>query len=275
MLKLLTTLSLLSVLTSGVISSLVQAQTEQPTTTEQPRLVMVIDDMGNDLPSGRAALKLPGPVSYAFLPHLPHTQALANEALFRDKEVLLHAPMENKSQRKLGPGALTQQLSAQQLQDTFNDALDSVPGVIGFNNHMGSLLTEKEAPMQAIMAVAAQRKLFFLDSVTSNQSVAWKTAQQYQLPVMSRDVFIDHFPKTDFIDRQFRLALDVARQRGHVVVIGHPYEETINYLRAALPTLAEQGIQQVSASAFLLQQQIRGEDSAAPDPVAGPTYYPN
>ncbi|MCV6588861.1 MAG: divergent polysaccharide deacetylase family protein [Marinobacterium sp.] len=241
----------------------------------QPRVVVVIDDMGNDLRKGRAALKLPGPVTYAFLPHLRHTPALAEEALFRNKEVILHAPMENSRHLPLGPGGLTSDLPRQEVQRRFNAALDAIPGVIGFNNHTGSLLTRLRLPMEAVMDVARDRGMFFLDSVTAHDSVAWKVAREKGIPFMSRDIFLDHYADTDFIDRQFRIALDLARKRGHVVMIGHPYPETINYLRAALLTIAEDGFQQLTASAFIMQQQALGEEMGGPDPVSGPVYYPN
>jgi len=253
--------------------------TEQPfealSETVQPRLVVVIDDMGNELQAGRAALKLPGPVTYAFLPHLPHTEVLANEALFREKEVILHAPMENQGHLNLGPGGLTDKMGLEEIKQRFAAALDSVPGVIGFNNHTGSLLTRLRPQMQAVMEVARERQMFFLDSVTASDSVAWQVAKEYQIPFMSRDVFLDHYADTDFIDRQFRMALDLARERGHAVVIGHPYPETINYLRAALLTLAEDGFQQLTASAFIMQQEVLGREMPPPNPVAGPAYYPN
>jgi len=241
----------------------------------QPRVVVVIDDMGNDLDAGRAALKLPGPVTYAFLPHLPHTEALADEALFRDKEVILHAPMENSRHLPLGPGGLNETMPLETLKIRFAAALDSVPGVIGFNNHTGSLLTRLRPQMDAVMDVARERQLFFLDSVTAPDSVAWQAARDHGVQFMSRDVFLDHYADTDFIDRQFRIALETARERGHVVMIGHPYPETINYLRAALLTLAEDGFQQLTASAFIMQQQAMGLEMSAPNPVAGPIYYPN
>lgn len=242
---------------------------------EQPRVVVVIDDMGNDLTTGRAALKLPGPVTYAFLPHLPDTPALADEALFRDKEVILHAPMENSRHLPLGPGGISDKLPLDEVKARFSAALDSIPGVIGFNNHTGSLLTRLRPQMDALMEVARERQIFFLDSVTAPDSVAWRAARDQGVPFMSRDIFLDHYADTDFIDRQFRIALDLARERGHVVMIGHPHPETINYLRAALLTLAEDGFQQLTASAFILQQQALGLEMKAPDPVAGPVYYPN
>ncbi|MBY4678915.1 divergent polysaccharide deacetylase family protein [Marinobacterium arenosum] len=255
-----------------ILSSAVWAAGEDRAETRQPALVLIIDDMGDNLAAGRAALKLPGPVSYAFLPHSPYGRELAHEALFRDKEVMLHAPMANERRLRLGPGALTPELPAAEFDQVLNRALDSIPGVVGLNNHMGSLLTQQYAPMKRVMKIAAARGLFFLDSVTSPNTVAWRAARDQGIPYLTRDVFLDHNADTGFIDRQFLLALEVARKRGHVVVIGHPYDSTISYLMAALPTLYEQGIQQVSASAFLLQQQAKGERPGPPQSVAGPLY---
>jgi len=37
----------------------------------QPAIVVIIDDVGDNWAQGSAALALPGPVTYAFLPHSP------------------------------------------------------------------------------------------------------------------------------------------------------------------------------------------------------------
>jgi len=225
----------------------------------QPRLVLVIDDMGDNRKAGLEALKLQGPVTYAFLPHSPFGAELAELAQQRGKEVILHAPMANTHNRALGPGALTTSMSQQEFKKTLRAGLDSIPHVIGFNNHMGSLLTQNQQMMGWAMDVAEERQLFFLDSRTTAKTVAWRTARNAGVPWLLRDVFLDHERTTDFVDHQFLKALAVARRYGTAVVIGHPYEVTVDYLKAALPALDEAGVQLVSASALLLQQQHKAK----------------
>ncbi|MEH6628732.1 MAG: divergent polysaccharide deacetylase family protein [Motiliproteus sp.] len=231
-----------------------QAQAQQSDSVGQPALVILIDDVGDNFDKGQAAIQLPGPVTYAVLPHSPHGKSLAKQAVADGKEVMLHAPMENTHDRPLGPGALTADLNKYDFLQILKKDLDSVPGAVGLNNHMGSLLTQLRPQMGWVMEVIKQRQLFFLDSRTTSETVAWKVAKEYGIPYLRRDVFLDHERTPEFVHGQFQLALKMARDRGVAVVIGHPYPVTVNYLKQALPQLDEMGIRLVTASALLLEQ---------------------
>lgn len=221
---------------------------------KQPRLILIIDDIGDNLQLGMAAVALPGPVTYSVLPHTPHSKTLARMAHSQGKEVMLHVPMANTHNRRLGPGALTPDQDKATLQQTLKQDIAAIPHVSGVNNHMGSLLTQRGKQMSWVMDVIAEQGMFFVDSVTTAKTTAWKSAFQRGVPWMMRDVFLDHEQTTAFVDKQFRYALKLAREQGFAVVIGHPYPVTVSYLAEAIPTLGEQGIQLVAPSGFLFQQ---------------------
>jgi hypothetical protein len=216
----------------------------------QPRMVIVIDDLGNNLDQGLAALALPGPVTY-----------LVEKAHQQGKEIMLHAPMASIQHLKLGPGALTAELSEVEFKKKLNDSLNAVAFAVGMNNHMGSSLTQQSLPMQWVMDIVQQRGMFFLDSRTTAKSVAWDVAKQRGIPVLQRDVFLDHEQSQAFLQKQFIRAVRIARKHGSAIVIGHPYPVTTSFLQEAIPALDEAGIQLVSASALLMQQKIMQSQS--------------
>jgi polysaccharide deacetylase 2 family uncharacterized protein YibQ len=113
---------------------------------------------------------------------------------------------------------------------------------------MGSLLPQKALPMEWVMQALQKRRLYFIDSRTTSNSVAWKTAQHYNIPSLKRDIFLDHTPTPEFIHKQFSKLLRLAKHKGYAVAIAHPYPETIQYLKQQLPLLAQQNITLVSAS---------------------------
>lgn len=230
------------------------ARLQRRDAVEQPRLLLVIDDLGYSLAQGRATLALPGPFNVAVLPHSPHGRELALEAPALGKEVMLHAPMANRQQLALGPGALTPEMDKALFQRTLRADLDAVPHAVGLNNHMGSLLTARRGPMEWVMEVLQERGLLFVDSRTSADTVAWRVARERGIPSLMRDVFLDHEQTEAFVDGQFRRALAIAREYGSALMIGHPYPVTLDYLQRALPTLDEQGFQRLTVSAFLRQQ---------------------
>ncbi|MGB0466809.1 MAG: divergent polysaccharide deacetylase family protein [Pontibacterium sp.] len=214
----------------------------------QSRMVLVIDDMGYNRKLGEAALALPGALTYSILPYTPYAKRFAEQAHQSGREVMLHAPMANTRNKALGPGALTAEMDAEAITSALNAALDEVPHVAGVNNHMGSRLTGMIKPMQWVMDTIKTRNLYFIDSITTVKALGWKVARDNNVRYLKRHVFLDHEASAEFIHRQFSAALDIAKKHGYVVVIGHPYAETIHYLKKALPELQSKGVRLVSAS---------------------------
>lgn len=218
------------------------------------RIALVIDDLGRSVEDVRTLERLGVPISYAVLPYEEETPAVTAELRRRDREILLHLPMEprNRSENP-GPGALLLGMPRDQLRELTAEALQAVPGAVGVNNHMGSGLTEDEGSMEAILGVLASRKLFFLDSRTSAQSVGYRTAMGLGLPAAERQVFLDPDPRPEAIRAQFQRLLDLARQRGAAIAIGHPLPATLAALAEEVPKARAAGFEFVPVS-YLLDQ---------------------
>ena len=220
-----------------------------------PRMVLILDDLGVNAAQGRAALALPGPITYAVLPFTPDASAFAERADEADaKEVILHAPMANIANLPLGPGGLYIDQTEAEFKQVLRDNLDSLPMARGLNNHMGSLLTQQTQQMHWVMEVAQERNLYFIDSRTTAATQAANVARATNIPVLERHVFLDHNIDIAAIEQEFLRAIAIAKEQGEVVVIGHPYPETLEYLHRGLPLLDKLGIQRTTASAFLEQE---------------------
>lgn len=213
-----------------------------------PTIAIIIDDLGLDRKAGERLVAMEQPLTLAFLPHRPYTRSQASAAVDHDKQVILHAPMANQARIGLGPGGLAADMSREEIETTLRGALAAVPGATGVNNHMGSLLTQVEKPMQWVMDELADRDLLFIDSRTTAKTVAARTALANGVPTMSRDVFLDNERNAASIHQQFRRLLEKARENGTAIAIGHPYEETLDYLEAVLPRLDRHGYAIATAS---------------------------
>ena len=222
------------------------------TSQNKPQLIIIIDDIGNSYKLGKHIVDLPAPMTLAFLPHTPFAKKLAEESHLSGKENILHAPMENTSAAPLGPGALTQDMAQQDFVSTLNGSINAIPHIQGINNHMGSELTKLKEPMQWVMKELKQQQLYFIDSLTTPKSVGYQAAQQHQVPVIKRDVFLDNDVSEAALQKQWDKAIRIAERRGHAVLIGHPYQETSNFLKKALAKL--EGIELKTASDFMLQR---------------------
>jgi polysaccharide deacetylase 2 family uncharacterized protein YibQ len=229
----------------------------------QPVIAIIIDDVGNKLRAGEEALALPGPVTLAFLPHTPHADSLAKRAHNAGKEVMLHLPMQSHYGNNLGPGALTLHMTEENFRHSLKQSLDSIPHVAGLNNHMGSLLTRHPGAMDWLMSgMRDYGELYFIDSRTTKETVAEQVAQEHQVPVARRDVFLDNDRNPAAIARQFRQLVRLARRQGYAVGIGHPYKETMEMLRQELPRLEGQGIRLIHTSELV---QFQGRNSSWPE----------
>lgn len=218
------------------------------------RIAILIDDVGDNRALGERALALPGPVSYAFLPHTTYAPMLARIAHSKGRDVLLHAPMESEARQQLmGPGALTMQMSEPDLRAQLRKNLASIPFVRGFNNHMGSVLTKDSTRMSWLLDEARSQSLFFVDSRTTSHSVAGPTARKLGVPTLGRDIFLDHEDNAAAVERQLERLLKLARERGHALAIGHPRPATLQVLERRLPRLADAGIELVPVSALLVR----------------------
>lgn len=222
--------------------------------TQAADLLLVMDDLGNNSLLGERALGLKGPINFAFLPYTPHANQLATKAHRLGHGVMLHAPMANKTDMPLGPGGLYAEMSKDELQQQLRADLASLPQVQGMNNHMGSLLTEKKEPMRWVMEVMHAQGLYFIDSLTSAQSVAYKQARQAGVPTLKRHVFLDNEVDSVALQNQFSQALKIAKRRGHAVLIAHPYPETLEFLEEQLPLLEQHNIQLRRLDRYFQQQ---------------------
>jgi len=201
---------------------------------------------------GESLIALPDAITYSFLPHTRYSKQLIELAQSRNKEIMLHLPMQPLGNKAMGPGGLNETMSRHQFIKTVRQDINAIPGAIGINNHMGSLLTQNPKSMHWLMEeLKLKHKLYFVDSRTHASSVAASLAKDYRIPVASRDIFLDHSISKADIDFQFDRLLRRANRVGNALAIGHPYTETFQALKVWLPKFVEQGIEIVSVSRYI------------------------
>lgn len=227
-------------------------------TDDQPAISIIIDDLGNLRERDSRALRLPGNITFSILPHTPYARELAIQAHKLNREVMLHQPMEALHNNKLGPGALTLDMSRHQFISQLQSNLDSVPHVVGVNNHMGSLLTQHPGQMRWLMKELGERSdLYFVDSYTTTTSLGQKIARENWIPTIRRDVFLDSEREPGKIRKHFQRLINKAKKNGFALAIGHPYPETMAILEEELPKLARQGIKLLPVSRLVAKRSHR------------------
>jgi polysaccharide deacetylase 2 family uncharacterized protein YibQ len=217
--------------------------------TGQPRVAIIIDDIGYDRGLTRKFMAFNVPLTFSVLPDSPFGDTLVREIQAHGLELMLHQPMEPREYPDVnpGPGALLSSMTADELIAQLERNLDHFPGVKGVNNHMGSQLTTESTRMYQVFSVLKKRKLYFIDSRSTADTICRPSARMFQVRFAERDIFLDHFQDADFIRKQFRLLAKEAEKHGQAVAIAHPHSLTVKLFREMLPEL-QKHVQLVPAS---------------------------
>lgn len=228
------------------------AHLSQPALAPPKALIaVVIDDVGFVESASELAIALDPLFTLSILPYGDHVERFAALAREAGHEVLLHMPMQPSGPIDPGPNALVSGLSGQEIRDRLGVAFARVPQAIGFNNHMGSLLTTDAEAMAVVLDEIMARGMMALDSVTTPDTVVGELAVALGVPNGSRDVFLDNNRDPTLIALQLEELERVAFATGSAIALCHPYEETIAVLNAWWPAARARGIQLVPISALV------------------------
>ncbi len=217
---------------------------------EEPRVAIIIDDMGGNLKEAETLLAIHIPITFSIIPGMAHDKEVASAVNGRGYEVMVHIPMEPKDypQRRLEQNGLLLSMSNGEIETRVNRDLQNVPYARGANNHMGSRFTEDQGKMDVVLAVLKRHRFFFVDSKTSPASVGERLAHERGIKSASRDVFLDNIQESGAIKVQLEQLMALARRRGQAIGICHPHQVTIKTLVDQLPVLQAQGVKFVFAS---------------------------
>ena len=203
-------------------------------TKAQPCLAIVIDDLGRDPAPLERLLALPLALTFSLLPHGAATRDATRQIARQGRESWLHLPMAPVDPQQLSDEAVVLS-SVDAVPEVLVDALRRVGPVCGVNNHMGSAFSQQAASVAALMGQLRARGLAFLDSRTSPNSLFCSVAARKGVPCRRRDVFLDDRGDTATVDYRLREAVQLARDRGWAIVIGHPFVRTIEALSRFSP----------------------------------------
>ena len=242
----------------------VAAEARQPTAHPQDvepkgRLAVILDDAGYSLQELQPFLELPGPLTVAVLPNLPHSTEAARRVLAAGKDLILHCPMEPEGGEDPGPGALRVGMSEEEIDRQLAADFASVPGALGMNNHMGSRATADPVLMEAVLSYLRRHGLFFVDSRTTARTAAPSIAEKLGFPILSRNFFIDDERSEKAVADAFNLGVRQAGNQGAAIVIGHVQNKSVlDILRAGQKELAANGVRLARLEEIMSETRVAG-----------------
>jgi polysaccharide deacetylase 2 family uncharacterized protein YibQ len=219
----------------------------------QPRIALIIDDIGYSLSRARRFLDIGAPITYSILPRLAYSHDLAIEIHDQGHEIMLHQPMEptNVNLFDPGPGALYVGDGVEKIGMIMEENISGIPFAVGVNNHMGSRFTECREEIGAALSIVKKRGLFFIDSLTSSRSKAYQTARRLHIAAAGRNIFLDNLHEKSAVFHQLNKLKKHAQKYGHAVGIGHPFPETARAIGQFIKDIKDSDVSLVYMSGIL------------------------
>lgn len=215
------------------------------------RVALIVDDVGFHAPCVDEFVALHCPVTLSVFPFYPSSERAAETAHHSGLEIMLHMPMEPKGSLKdfqVDSGILTR-LTDQEILGRLKAAIDAVPHCIGMNNHMGSLATEDRRAMRLTMDCLRNRDLFFVDSVTSLETLGFAIAKSHGVRAALRNAkFLDNSSVPRALNRAFTRLLGRSRRQPETLAILHDRPNSVKALKDALDALRRESVELCFAS---------------------------
>jgi hypothetical protein len=237
-----------------LVFALLEPRKEVPPSPPGSRVAIIIDDMGTSLEALKEICDLGQPITISILPHSLYAGETARIAHQNGLEVMMHLPGESLNHEEGNsqtPGLIRSGMGKEDVISLVEEGLSRVPYAEGVNNHMGSKITQEEPVMRPILDLIKSRGLYFLDSRTTSESIAFDLARKMGLRAAYRNIFLDSTVGTDFSKQKIIDLLLLSQREGTAIAIGHPFPETLRALRENLRLLKEYGVKPVFASAII------------------------
>jgi hypothetical protein len=120
---------------------------------------------------------------------------------------------------------------------------------------MGSKFMEVRDPLRVTFGVLRERGLYFVDSLTTESSVARELASETSLRFAQRDQFVDDAEDRSRAAVHLAKLLDTRDSWSERLLIAHPYPETVSALEDAIPRFPAAGIRIVRLSELVNGRQ--------------------
>lgn len=215
-----------------------------PAAVNKAELVFVFDDGGQNLSHIDRFLKLPFPITVAVLPKIAHSKETAKKVRQSGNEVILHQPMQSVNPKvNPGPGAITPDMSEDQIISTLFQNITEIGPISGINNHEGSGITADAEKMAVVMKTVSEEGLYFLDSRTNVETKVPYVAQEMGYHYYERNIFLDNEKTRENALNELKKGLNIANKNGVVIMIGHVWSADFlpAFLEEAYPELVRKG----------------------------------
>ncbi|MCK4943117.1 MAG: divergent polysaccharide deacetylase family protein [Candidatus Aminicenantes bacterium] len=220
----------------------------------QPKVAFIIDDIGNRSGISLDLKKLNIPITASILPESSFAFDEARQIKQYELQAMIHIPMQPKNSKNSSYQGFTiiqTHSDIDEMRQIVLKARQIIPHARGVNNHEGSLITSKKGIITKFLRIIKQEGLFFVDSRTTSETVAYDMARELKIQTAFRDIFLDSEKTYPHSMKQIQKLITVALKKGKAIAIGHPFQTTFQAIRDSIKSIRDRGIKIVFVSQIL------------------------
>jgi polysaccharide deacetylase 2 family uncharacterized protein YibQ/uncharacterized protein YneF (UPF0154 family) len=200
-----------------------------PKKNSKPKLVIIIDDVSFKW-QVKKIKEIPFSVTPSFFPPTkthPNTPIYAKEFT----HYMVHLPLQAIHFNHPEPKTLNINDSYKTILNRIKEIKKFFPDAKFINNHTGSTFTANKNAMIKLFRALKFNHLGFVDSKTTPFSKAEIAKTFFNIPLYSRNIFLDNEENPIYIKNQLKKAINIAKKRGYAIAIGHPHIVTLLTLK--------------------------------------------
>lgn len=220
------------------------------------RLALVLYGFGEDDSLARAVFGLAAPFAVALSPGSRASASHFALAHARDREVVLHLPLEPVNYPRIdpGPGTILVTMTPAQVAGRVRKFVGQAEPVIAVANHMGSLATQDMSVMTALFRELKRERLPFMHVNPAPGAVCRSLSGNLGVLYEEPDAVIDAEARArdaKALEKRWRQLLELARDRGDLVVWLRATPASAAWLPGAADPRRLGGVSLVPLSALL------------------------
>lgn len=209
-----------------------QAPASQQTSisTENPKLSIIISNLGLNKSVANAAINLPPEISLSFSPYADNVNDFVQNAKTTGHEVFMDLPMEMDDYPLSDPGPFALLTSFGKARNIFRlkSALDTAQGYVGVLSPTNESVTHSLLSIIPIIDEIKKYGILFIYKEKPSNRFLEKEARAIGVSTISNYVLIDEIPTKEAIDKKLdEITKMVAEEKKTVLAVGNSYPLTI------------------------------------------------
>jgi len=223
------------------VQSNISSESNKDTDSNKSYLAIIMDDIGYGKENKYNIFeRLYGfKITFSIIPGTYNALKAEETAVNSGFDIMAHLPMQAKGIDNSYEKAIRTDMSHEDLYKRIEEMFSKFKYVKGANNHMGSKATSDKKTMLTLMTYLKKRNMFFVDSLTTSDSVVKEVAGLLEMDYLARDIFLDNQTKPEYIKDQLEKACRIANKKKVAIAICHVRENTINVLESDLQRILD------------------------------------